>query len=562
MQEEEGHLQQQLKNEQLGQILFVAAPDLLQGRRSSSSDTINQQESDGTRHNNSLFKNTITTIAKSSLQNNNSINEEKGISNSEPSAILNLRFPFELKADQVKAVEAWLANQCRGSIIYGSGTGKTEIAFECAKRAVAATKRSYSSSSRAEDNNNITTYNDDDYYYYDNSSSTNIQGSFNILMLVPRIVLVEQNYKRLVSYGIPPEKIGRYFGEQKEIREITISTYQQSAKDNKHNLHIIKRANMIIFDEVHLASATARAFSRIFDVVAEDKDKALLGLTATIDEHDPVNSTIMALLPPVRKYLIKDAVEDGRLARPIIFPLKVMMTAKEQRAYEEYSKKIRTISARFKRYDPNAMMELLRRSGGGGGFPRWQARAWFLNVRKRKSLLASSENKLATAVELIKTKHPNQKIMVFSETLESIRKLKQLLKIEGIDSALIDSKTPSVKRQKMLSQWGRKFYPLLSVHTLEIGYDVPEAGVEIILASTYNINQIVQRIGRVLRKVEGKNSALVYIIYVSETRDSNILALVKKAIESSGGRQEAARVTSNTAETFAQTAARETVQVQ
>jgi superfamily II DNA or RNA helicase len=521
--QEECHLQQREK--QQGQILFVTALDLLQGR--SSSDTINQQESDGTGYN-SLFKNVITTVNSRSLQNNSS-NNEKGIyDNSEPPAILKLRFPFELKSDQVRAVEAWLANHCRGSIIYGSGTGKTEIAFECAKRAVTS-ERSYS---RAEDS---ITCNDDC------NSSTNIQGSFNILMLVPRIVLVDQNYKRLVSYGIPPEKIGRYFGEQKEIREITISTYH-SAIDNKRNLDIIKRANMVVFDEVHLASATARAFGRIFDVVAEDKDKALLGLTATIDEHDQRNSAIMALLPPVRKYLIKDAVEDGRLARPIIFPLKVTLTAKEQREYEKYSKKIRTISARLKRYDPNAMMELLKKSGGGGGFPRWQARAWFLNVRKRKSLLASAENKLATTVELIKENHHQQKIMVFSETLESIRKLKQLLKIEGIDSALIDSKIPSVKRQKMLSQWGSKFYPLLSVHTLEIGYDVPEAGVEIILASTSNMNQIVQRIGRVLRKVQGKNSALVYVIYVSETRDSNILALVKKAIESSGGgRQEAER---------------------
>ena len=508
------------------QILFVTALDLLKGR-SSSSDTINQKESDGTCYN-GLFKNAITIANLSSLQNDTS-NSEKGIDdNSEPAAILHLRVPFELKPDQVKAVEAWLANNCRGSIIYGSGTGKTEIAFECAKRAVAAKRRS---SSRGEDS---TAYIDDD-----SNNGANIQGSFNVLMLVPRIVLVEQNYKRLVSYGIPPDKIGRYFGEQKEIREITISTYH-SATDNKRNLEIIKRANMVVFDEVHLASATARAFSRIFDIVAEDKHKALLGLTATIDEHDPVNSTIMALLPPVRKYLIKDAVKDGRLARPIIFPLKVTLTAKEQRAYEEYSKKIRTISTRFKRYDPNAMMKLLK--SGSGGFPRWQARAWFLNVRKRKSLLASAENKLATTVEMIKTKHPNQKVMVFSETLESIRKLKQLLKTEGIDSALVDSKIPSVKRQKILSQWGSKFYPLLSVHTLEIGYDVPEAGVEIILASTSNINQIVQRIGRVLRKVEDKNTALVYVIYVSETRDNNILALVKNAIESSGGgRQEPQR---------------------
>jgi superfamily II DNA or RNA helicase len=518
------HLQQQKRKER-GQILYVTALDLLK-RRSSSSDTINRQESDGSCYN-GLFKNAITIATSSSLQNNTS-NSEKGIDdNSEPAAILHLRFPFELKPDQVKAVEAWLTNNCRGSIIYGSGTGKTEIAFECAKRAVNARR---SSSSRGEDN---TAYND-----HDSNNATNTRRSFNILILVPRIVLVEQNYKRLVSYGIAPEKIGRYFGEQKDVREITISTYH-SAIDNGRNPDIIRRANMIVFDEVHLASATARAFGRIFDIAAEDKDKPLLGLTATIDEHDQRNSTIMGLLPPVRKYLIKDAVEDRRLARPIIFPLKVTLTSKEQRQYQEYSKRIKTISARFKRYDPKAMMELLTKSGGG--FPRWQARAWFLNVRKRKSLLASAENKLATAVELIKTKHPKQKIMVFSETLESVRKLKQLLKIEGIDSALIDSKIPSMKRQNMLSHWGSKFYPLLSVHTLEIGYDVPEAGVEIILASSSNMNQIVQRIGRVLRKVQGKDSALVYVIYVSETRDINIMELVKKAIESSGGTQDAKR---------------------
>jgi superfamily II DNA or RNA helicase len=408
-------------------------------------------------------------------------------------AILNLRFPFELKPDQVKAVEAWLVNECRGSIIYGSGTGKTEIAFECARKAAGMkyTKR------------------------------------FNLLMLVPRIVLIEQNYRRLVRYGIQSEKIGRYFGEQKEIREITISTYQSAVA----NLDIVRGADMIILDEVHLASATARSFSRIFDIISDGSSKALLGLTATIDEADPKNQIIMAIIPPARKYLIKDAVTDGRLARPIINPVKVNLTEQEQKTYDEYSRKIRTISARFKRYDAEAMMKLAKQ----GGFPSWQAKAWFLNVRKRKGLLASAENKLATAVELIKTKHPNQEVMVFSETLESIRKLKQQLKSKDIEAMLIDSRMPSFRRQRVLSEWGKRFYPLLSVHTLEIGYDVPEVGIEIILATTSNMNQIVQRVGRVLRKVEGKETALVYVIYVSDSKDDNVLKCVKSAIDSAAG---------------------------
>src|SRR3954454_8596736 len=45
-----------------------------------------------------------------------------------------LQFPFTLKQDQIAAVDAWINNNYRGTILYSTGTGKTEIAFECAKR--------------------------------------------------------------------------------------------------------------------------------------------------------------------------------------------------------------------------------------------------------------------------------------------------------------------------------------------------------------------------------------------------------------------------------------------
>ncbi len=49
-------------------------------------------------------------------------------------AISLLQFPFTLKEDQIAAVDAWIDNNCRGTVLYSTGTGKTEIAFECAKR--------------------------------------------------------------------------------------------------------------------------------------------------------------------------------------------------------------------------------------------------------------------------------------------------------------------------------------------------------------------------------------------------------------------------------------------
>jgi superfamily II DNA or RNA helicase len=412
-------------------------------------------------------------------------------------AISQLKFPFSLKEDQIDAVNAWIDNDFRGTIVYSTGTGKTEIAFECAKRVACR----YSSSTSI-------------------SSSTS---TLNVLLMVPRIILIEQNIRRLVSYGIPKDKIGAYFGERKQIREITICTYQSIIR----NLDIIRRSNMVIFDEIHLIRDTAKIFSKIFDVVIEDHKKAILGLTATLDEKDLSKyNTILTLLPPVKRYPIKNAVNDKRLAKPIVIPLKVNLTEKEQNDYDTYSAKIKKISNRFKKYDAESMTGLLRK----GGFVSGMAKAWFLNIRKRKLLLSCAENKLLSALNLITKKFPNEKIMIFSETIDSISKLRDMLELEGTKAMIIDSNTNSRKRQSILNQWGREFYPLLSVHTLEIGFDIPQVRIEVILATTSNMNQVIQRIGRVIRKQEGKDLALIYVIYVSDTKDDKIHDIVKKAI--------------------------------
>ena len=415
------------------------------------------------------------------------------MSDSITAAISQLKFPFSLKEDQIDAVNAWIDNDFRGTIVYSTGTGKTEIAFECAKRVACA----YPSSS-----------------------------TLNILLMVPRIILIEQNTRRLVSYGIPKDKIGEYFGERKQIREITICTYQSIIR----NLDIIRRSNMVIFDEIHLIRDTAKIFSKIFDVVIEDHKKAILGLTATLDEKDLSKyNTILTLLPPVKRYPIKNAVNDKRLAKPIVIPLKVNLTEKEQKDYDTYSTKIKRISNRFKKYDAEAMTLLLRK----GGFVSGMAKAWFLNVRKRKLLLSCAENKLLSALNLITKKFPNEKIMVFSETIDSITKLRNMLELEGTKAMIIDSNINSRKRKSILNQWGIEFYPLLSVHTLEIGFDIPQVRIEVILATTSNMNQVIQRIGRVIRKQEGKDVALIYVIYVSDTKDDKIHDIVKKAITTS-----------------------------
>ena len=419
-------------------------------------------------------------------------------------AILGLKFPFELKNDQLKAVNAWLNNDFKGSIIYSTGTGKTEIAFECARR-LAEIRFDNEGTSPAK-----------------TGGRSKLTNEFRILFLVPRIVLIEQNVNRLMSYGLQRESIGTFYGEQKDIREITIGTYQSII----NNLQLLKDSDMLILDEIHLLSETAKEFSKIFEILKEDPAKAVLGLTATINENDPRYNTIIRALPPVKKYMIKDAVTDGRLAKPQVVPVPVSFTESEKKIYIETSNKISFLSKKLGAYDPKKISILLFK----GGYNANLAKLWFANVRKRKELLSSASNKVLSAANIV-IKHPSEPIMIFSETIDSILKLEKILESYGIPSRSIHNKIPIAQRKKILEEWGKEYFPLLSVHTLEIGYDIPDVRIAIIISNSSNFNQIAQRIGRVIRKTVRKNYALIYVIYIRDSKDSSTLKMVKSTVD-------------------------------
>jgi superfamily II DNA or RNA helicase len=411
-------------------------------------------------------------------------------------AISSLKFPFVLKPDQLAAVDSWIKNGYRGSIIYSTGTGKTEIAYESARRACLEVMS-------------------------DAQVKEGFTNSFNILFLVPRIVLIEQNVNRLLRYNISKEHIGTYYGEKKNQKEITVSTYQSAI----NNFPLIVNSKLVILDEVHLLSNTAFSFKKLFQIITADPKKKILGLTATINELDPKYKEIIEIIPPVKKYLIKEAVDDGRLAKPEIVSLEVSLTSEEKEIYKKTSESIRNISYKLNAYDPGVISKILYQ----GGMRSKYAKEWFNQVRLRKDLLNSSRHKLEKAVSIIQ-KHNKEKIMVFSETIDSIITLQETLNQKNIRSEIIHSKIKTKDRKTILEKWGEDFYPLLSVHTLEIGFDIPQVRIAIILSNTSNINQIAQRIGRVIRKTEEKDSAWIYLIYAKETRDNNILRMVDKAV--------------------------------
>jgi superfamily II DNA or RNA helicase len=404
-----------------------------------------------------------------------------------------LKFPFELKKDQRDAVDEWINKKGKGSIIYSTGTGKTEIAFECARKMASLIRKQ------------------------------NPLMVFKILFLVPRIVLIQQNINRLIKYGIKKEKIGVYYGEKKDIKEITFSTYQSIIK----NFDLLRQSDMIILDEMHMVSETAKKLSKIFDVLYDNYDKLILGLTATIDENDPRYSKIMKLIPPVKKYMIKEAVNDGRLSEPLVILKPVKMNSEEQRIYEQTTSTIKDISLKLKASNPLIVSKLLKT----GGQRARLAKLWFASVHKRKKLLNETNSKLNESVNIVKS-HPKEKIMIFSETIESINNISEILKKNKIPSQVIHNKIKTKQRQDILDSWGRNYFVLLSVHTLEIGFDIPSVSIAIIVSNTKNVHQLVQRIGRVIRKTDEKNQSLIYVVYVDDTKDKNILNLVRTSLQS------------------------------
>ena len=95
-------------------------------------------------------------------------------------------------------------------------------------------------------------------------------------------------------------------------------------------------------------------------------------------------------MPIVKKYMIKEAVTDKRLARPVVIPVKVELTPDERKIYDMCSFEIRKVSQSLKSSNPNVIASILRQRG----FRSRLARIWFAEVRKRKGLINCAENKL------------------------------------------------------------------------------------------------------------------------------------------------------------------------
>ena len=303
----------------------------------------------------------------------------------------------------------------------------------------------------------------------------------NTLILTPSIVAARQwIHEILDKTTLTPDEIGEYSGERKEIRPITVTTYQvltyrpARSADFPHLALFEQRDwGLIIYDEVHLLPAP------VFRITAEIQTRRRLGLTATLVREDGRESDVFALIGP-KRYDVpwRDLERQGWIATAECHEVRIRLPAALRMTY--------------------AVAE----------------------EREKYRVAAESPAKLPVLDALIK-KHGDDQVLVIGQYLAQLEEV-----AARYDAALITGKTPTREREKLYDAFRRGEVRLLVVSKVaNFSIDLPDAAVAIQVSGTFGSRQEeAQRLGRILRPKRDGLLAHFYSLVTRETRDQDFAA--------------------------------------
>jgi DNA excision repair protein ERCC-3 len=332
-------------------------------------------------------------------------------------------------------------------------------------------------------------------------------GRPNTLIVVPRIVLIQNPWlKEMERIGIPSETVGQYYSELKAVKHpITVTLYQSLAA----NPQLIKDFDLVIFDEEQfLTQGYADLLGRTTST------RYVLGMTGTLAEAARKNPRLTEALPVVFESSIAQARDKNMLAQAEIIPVYVDLPRDELLEY------LRMMTAY------NSARRMAFRARG-----RYGQTAAHIVKQKINQLLSNTAPKMWKTLEIIES-DPSAPTLVFSLSIQSIETLRTKLEEKGITAKLITHElSDRAKRQAIVDGFGKDYNVLLSVGTLEVGFNVPNASREIIMANTGSLTRTEQRLGRVLRR-DPQNPdkiAKVYVEVANGTIDAATLRRVNEA---------------------------------
>ncbi len=296
------------------------------------------------------------------------------------------------------------------------------------------------------------------------------------LILVTNTVSARQWRDELLRRTtLTSDEIGEYSGARKEIRPVTIATYQVMTTKRQGiypHLEVFdsKDWGLIIYDEVHLLPAP------IFRFTADIQSRRRLGLTATLVREDGRESDVFSLIGPKRYDAPwKDIESQGYIAPADCVEVRVTLPDSDRMTY--------------------AMAE----------------------PEDRYRLASCAPEKVRLA-EAIVAKHPQERILVIGQYLDQLAELG-----EHLDAPVITGDTPVKERERLFRGFREGEYRVLVVSKVaNFSIDLPEAAVAVQVSGSFGSRQEeAQRLGRILRPKEDGRAAHFYSIVTRDTVDAD-----------------------------------------
>jgi DNA excision repair protein ERCC-3 len=299
------------------------------------------------------------------------------------------------------------------------------------------------------------------------------------LILVTSTVAGRQWKRELLARtSLTDSEVGEYSGERKEIRPVTIATYQVMTTRRKgeyRHLELFDTRDwgLIIYDEVHLLPAP------IFRLTADLQSRRRLGLTATLIREDGREGDVFSLIGPKRYDAPwKDIESQGWIAPADCTEVRVTLTDGERMEY--------------------ATSE----------------------PEDRYRVCATARTKLPVVRRLVQ-RHAGEQVLVIGAYLDQLETLGAEL-----EAPVIQGSTTTKERERLFDAFRRGEVPTLVVSKVaNFSVDLPEAAVAVQVSGTFGSRQEeAQRLGRVLRpKADGK-TAHFYAVVARDTLDADYAA--------------------------------------
>lgn len=298
----------------------------------------------------------------------------------------------------------------------------------------------------------------------------------NTLILVTNTVSARQWRAELLRRTtLTEDEIGEYSGESKEIKPVTIATYQILTARRKGEYAHLSLLNaldwgLIVYDEVHLLPAP------VFKLTADLQARRRLGLTATLVREDGRESDVFSLIGPKRfDAPWKEIEAQGFISPAECFEIRVDLPYETRMEYASAADE------------------------------------------DRYRIAATAEVKLDVMKEIVE-KHRDERILIIGQYLDQIDEVAETLGVPKLTG-----QTPNKEREELYEAFRNGDAPILVVSKVaNFSVDLPDASVAIQISGSYGSRQEeAQRLGRLLRPSSTGVSASFYTIVARETVDQD-----------------------------------------